>query len=129
MLRRPPRFTRTETLFPYTTLFRSPAGGLARHRAVAVEAAIENIESRSAGVGQAEILHRDELGNRETVVPFGQRKIGARIGKAGFGLGAAGSALGVAHRGAVTFAGAHPPAIACRHDVRTYVAPHDLEGT
>src|SRR3546814_1074066 len=81
MLRRPPRFTRTETLFPYTTLFRSPAGGLARHRAVAVEAAIENIESRSAGVGQAEILHRDELGNRETVVHFGQRKIGARIGK------------------------------------------------
>src|SRR3546814_18918841 len=24
MLRRPPRFTRTDTLFPYTTLFRSP---------------------------------------------------------------------------------------------------------
>src|SRR3546814_9978662 len=26
MLRRPPRATRTETLFPYTTLFRSPVG-------------------------------------------------------------------------------------------------------
>src|SRR3546814_9480952 len=26
MLRRPPRSTRTDTLFPYTTLFRSPAG-------------------------------------------------------------------------------------------------------
>src|SRR3546814_3623749 len=25
MLRRPPRSTRTDTLFPYTTLFRSPA--------------------------------------------------------------------------------------------------------
>src|SRR3546814_13177087 len=24
MIRRPPRFTRTDTLFPYTTLFRSP---------------------------------------------------------------------------------------------------------
>src|SRR3546814_16272371 len=112
MLRRPPRFTRTETLFPYTTLFRSPAGGLARHRAVAVEAAIENIESRSAGVGQAEILHRDELGNRETVVHFGQRKIGARTGKAGFGIGPPGGDLGVAHRGAVPFDVAHPPAIA-----------------
>src|SRR3546814_3935661 len=26
MLRRPPRSTRTDTLFPYTTLFRSPLG-------------------------------------------------------------------------------------------------------
>src|SRR3546814_1023147 len=25
MIRRPPRYTRTDTLFPYTTLFRSPA--------------------------------------------------------------------------------------------------------
>src|SRR3546814_3936663 len=30
MLRRPPRSTRTDTLFPYTTLFRSSSGGLAR---------------------------------------------------------------------------------------------------
>src|SRR3546814_3386933 len=29
MLRRPPRSTRTDTLFPYTTLFLSPAGALA----------------------------------------------------------------------------------------------------
>src|SRR3546814_14922948 len=29
MLRRPPRSTRTDTLFPYTTLFRSRAGRLA----------------------------------------------------------------------------------------------------
>src|SRR3546814_16110117 len=27
MIRRPPRSTRTDTLFPYTTLFRSPATG------------------------------------------------------------------------------------------------------
>src|SRR3546814_9704915 len=35
MLRRPPRPTRTDTLFPYTTLFRSPddaMGGLGRRR-------------------------------------------------------------------------------------------------
>src|SRR3546814_4679386 len=31
MIRRPPRSTRTDTLFPYTTLFRSP--GQARHLA------------------------------------------------------------------------------------------------
>src|SRR3546814_9332907 len=29
MIRRPPRSTRTDTLFPYTTLFRSPASWLA----------------------------------------------------------------------------------------------------
>src|SRR3546814_2630706 len=28
MIRRPPRSTRTDTLFPYTTLFRSPLGSL-----------------------------------------------------------------------------------------------------
>src|SRR3546814_5149249 len=28
MIRRPPRSTRTDTLFPYTTLFRSPGPGL-----------------------------------------------------------------------------------------------------
>src|SRR3546814_4434467 len=37
MIRRPPRSTRTDTLFPYTTLFRSRAGRrtarLCRHRA------------------------------------------------------------------------------------------------
>src|SRR3546814_14552663 len=42
MIRRPPRSTRTDTLFPYTTLFRSPllpvergsSHGSLRHRAV-----------------------------------------------------------------------------------------------
>src|SRR3546814_4036730 len=29
MIRRPPRSTRTDTLFPYTTLFRSPASDIA----------------------------------------------------------------------------------------------------
>src|SRR3546814_9129183 len=32
MIRRPPRSTRTDTLFPYTTLFRSAAAGLSCHR-------------------------------------------------------------------------------------------------
>src|SRR3546814_3840090 len=32
MLRRPPRSTRTDTLFPYTTLFRSVAAGVDPHR-------------------------------------------------------------------------------------------------
>src|SRR3546814_13562984 len=32
MIRRPPRSTRTDTLFPYTTLFRSEGDATARHR-------------------------------------------------------------------------------------------------
>src|SRR3546814_10024802 len=32
MIRRPPRSTRTDTLFPYTTLFRSPVSGRKRSR-------------------------------------------------------------------------------------------------
>src|SRR3546814_2172418 len=33
MIRRPPRSTRTDTLFPYTTLFRSPRAALVRRHA------------------------------------------------------------------------------------------------
>src|SRR3546814_17971602 len=36
MIRLPPRSTRTDTLFPYTTLFRSEDGGEARHSSVLV---------------------------------------------------------------------------------------------
>src|SRR3546814_21097781 len=32
MIRRPPRSTRTDTLFPYTTLFRSPVDAIEPHR-------------------------------------------------------------------------------------------------
>src|SRR3546814_12388644 len=32
MIRRPPRSTRTDTLFPYTTLFRSPGSSRGRRR-------------------------------------------------------------------------------------------------
>src|SRR3546814_5423597 len=38
MLRRPPRSTRTDTLFPYTTLFRSVAASVARPEPARVSA-------------------------------------------------------------------------------------------
>src|SRR3546814_3222370 len=44
MLRRPPRSTRTDTLFPYTTLFRSDEGG----EAVAVGDPLPREELRGA---------------------------------------------------------------------------------
>src|SRR3546814_4939035 len=37
MIRRPPRSTRTDTLFPYTTLFRSEDAGRAAPRAAALQ--------------------------------------------------------------------------------------------
>src|SRR3546814_10945271 len=41
MIRRPPRSTRTDTLFPYTTLCRSPAQPLLHLRGVALDPAID----------------------------------------------------------------------------------------
>src|SRR3546814_12981137 len=51
MIRRPPRYTRTDTLFPYTTLFRAPA--IQRVRRVA---RITRIVSLEAGICRARPL-------------------------------------------------------------------------
>src|SRR3546814_2403008 len=47
MLRRPPRSTRTDTLFPYTTLFRSPANSYAKARVIVGVDAASNVQSQS----------------------------------------------------------------------------------
>src|SRR3546814_19787953 len=66
MIRRPPRSTRTDTLFPYTTLFRSPfvrrklgAGGFERQRVGAVGALQRTAvrELRQDREGEAGIAH------------------------------------------------------------------------
>src|SRR3546814_2035492 len=57
MIRRPPRSTRTDTLFPYTTLFRSGLGQVARvavedeaaFRVVAREAVLEHAQQDLVG--------------------------------------------------------------------------------
>src|SRR3546814_3887234 len=46
MIRRPPRFTRTDTLFPYTTLFRSDLGGVAAQRDLAFLVLVVGIAGR-----------------------------------------------------------------------------------
>src|SRR3546814_1035913 len=52
MMRPPPRATRTDTLCPYTTLFRSSRDGLSRPRrgAVAARAAVRAGEPRAAAL-------------------------------------------------------------------------------
>src|SRR3546814_3004861 len=65
MIRRPPRSTRTDTLFPYTTLFRSVVyGGLKReelHRTVSVVLHEVDVDGLG-GNGQAAGSIRDALG-------------------------------------------------------------------
>src|SRR3546814_1121660 len=43
MIRRPPRSTRTDTLFPYTTLFRSGPGELSLHRFTTISEALAGL--------------------------------------------------------------------------------------
>src|SRR3546814_6998558 len=40
MIRRPPRSTRTDTLFPYTTLFRSPGADAAVDKALRIDSTV-----------------------------------------------------------------------------------------
>src|SRR3546814_11673432 len=51
MIRRPPRSTRTDTLFPYTTLFRSLSGKRALVTGIASQRSIAN--------GIADAMHRE----------------------------------------------------------------------
>src|SRR3546814_4756445 len=60
MIRRPPRSTRTDTLFPYTTLFRSAGqqAGLRQHLE-----AVADAEHRHALVGaRDDLLHHRRVG-------------------------------------------------------------------
>src|SRR3546814_17496064 len=52
MIRRPPRSTRTDTLFPYTTLFRSLPSPAARGRSGAGEACARTFRPAGAAVGR-----------------------------------------------------------------------------
>src|SRR3546814_1925929 len=50
MIRRPPRSTRTDTLFPYTTLFRSPKHGGANEVAFEVQKRYESPDEAEADI-------------------------------------------------------------------------------
>src|SRR3546814_11027379 len=53
MIRRPPRSTRTDTLFPYTTLFRSSAGRADRRSGAAARGRIGGAAGRRPGLPAA----------------------------------------------------------------------------
>src|SRR3546814_2286195 len=81
MIRRPPRSTRTDTLFPYTTLFRSvgDAAGFFRRQVGGVHQRPARIDG---GVGQ-QPLHRSRAADRQAVLYladlFGDVDVQARI--------------------------------------------------
>src|SRR3546814_3843258 len=83
MIPRPPRSTRTDTLFPYTTLFRSPEG---HHRRQAEEEAEEGRALRQgarAGGAQQRRQHHgrteevDRAGKERRQAPLTTRPCGA----------------------------------------------------
>src|SRR3546814_11366776 len=83
MIRRPPRVTRTDTLLPYTTLFRSCAERQRRRRRGGAEAAREVGGDRRAGQRRAAAIDDDPL---VAVAEFeGERRGAARLGHAGNG--------------------------------------------
>src|SRR3546814_14369703 len=61
MIRRPPRSTRTDTLFPYTTLFRSYLVLAPEHDGVAVAVAAQQV------LGEVQAGVREEPGTRHGV--------------------------------------------------------------
>src|SRR3546814_6392620 len=56
MIRRRPRSTRTDTLFPYTTLFRSVGEGVHQARAILQPQRVEHARLRDVGVDQQHVV-------------------------------------------------------------------------
>src|SRR3546814_3146047 len=76
MIRRPPRSTRTDTLFPYTTLFRSPAEAI--HGAMAWLAIGLFLLHIMGALRHQWLLGKPEL---QRMIPFARGKaVGAAIG-------------------------------------------------
>src|SRR3546814_18025401 len=80
MRRRPPRSTRTDTLFPYTTLFRSAEGHHAQARIGARPAIPRQMPPRLIARKQVAVGERDAFGDTGGARRIDQR--GHEIGRA-----------------------------------------------
>src|SRR3546814_16354271 len=80
MIRQPPRSTRTDTLFPYTTLFRSPGARIAQ-RVGDSPAARARLKDRLAANIARRVDHaRDQLGRcREIAGNFREDRKSTRL--------------------------------------------------
>src|SRR3546814_20275768 len=70
MIRRPPRSTRTDTLFPYTTLFRSEAR----------PTAIVDVDARDLGIGVLVDVDEGQVATQQPVAGVGLRQAGVDDG-------------------------------------------------
>src|SRR3546814_681697 len=82
MIRRPPRSTRTDTLFPYTTLFRSlpvriaAADGSTLQVAASVDVAVDLRDAEARGIHMSRLyLRLQEAFASEAITPGGLRKV------------------------------------------------------
>src|SRR3546814_8871172 len=93
MIRRPPRSTRTDTLFPYTTLFRSLAdhlvrvGDEVRRQVAAVE--LHALDDVQLGLEGLRLFHRDDAFLADALHGLGDHRadIGLAVGGDGADLG------------------------------------------
>src|SRR3546814_20764159 len=86
MIRRPPRSTRTDTLFPYTTLFRSRTRVGAFEQARGLVAGEREVPRHRAHVAATEFaVQADQFGARQKAVPRAHHRVLA-VGIAGFRL-------------------------------------------
>src|SRR3546814_6466735 len=86
MIRRPPRSTRTDTLFPYTTLFRSRKRSSALARYLLQPVADQSLP-RLAGAIRVRPIGVDAGGTAT-----GHRRVGSRLGRRSHGRMGAGAA-------------------------------------
>src|SRR3546814_14310157 len=98
MIRRPPRSTRTDTLFPYTTLFRSERDAVAhlRHR-LAQQKAARRAPPPAGGSGQARPSQAGP-GDGPVPPPAGGAWLGVLAPQGLYGLARAGSLYAPRHR-------------------------------
>src|SRR3546814_12761342 len=80
MIRRPPRSTRTDTLFPYTTLFRS----LAINRKLIVDRLLDGLATPASQFLPAMF---DGTSTKLKVDPYDMKKAKALLTEAGYGNG------------------------------------------
>src|SRR3546814_17019315 len=120
MIRRPPRSTRTDTLFPYTTLFRSDLVGVLVELTAGMQLGHDDLRRRHALLAvevdrdaAAVVRHRDRAvavpGDPDRVAPAGQRLVHGVVDHLVHHVLQAGAAVGVADIHARPPAHAAPP--------------------
>src|SRR3546814_16423732 len=109
MIRRPPRSTRTDTLLPYTTLFRSPLrvdlAPADRKRAASAEGLFPALPGtgrpawRGLRAGERELARKPRLGGAVGPQPVGARCLECRLGRSAAGIARRVCASRLAHIG------------------------------